>query len=59
MPTSTIDVAFPDGYIGSIGSQANSVIDSMSEIAFLVVGVILGFYLLTKVISLVTKHIRA
>jgi len=55
----TIGVSLPEGYVGSIGTQANAIISDLSGLAFMVVGVVLGLYLITKTISLVTKHVRA
>lgn len=55
----TIGITLPEDYVGSIGSQANEIISDLSGLAFMVVGVVLGLYLITKTISLVTKHVRA
>lgn len=50
--TTTIPIALPEDWVGSIGNVSGQVISDLFPIILLVVGIVLGFYLLSKVRSL-------
>jgi len=49
-------IAIPTDFQASVGSQATDIISDMSPVAYLIIGVFLGLFILTWLINMFRKN---